>query len=778
MTGTNQSSVLPFGTLDTPGQGATVSGILTIFGWALTPFRTVADTARGEVPLAARLIGSIRLLLAVCLVPWLVPSSASGQSLAYVVTTSPVACGLLSPREPGPCSRGFISIVNTDTRQVEGTIELWPIASALVSVNDLTVSADGRRLYVAMNLNGGFTFPTASIWVFDTATRQRITTIDLGLGFGVRCAWATDFRHLLCSQNGRASGSLRVIDTETNLVETFPGGAFAADVVATPDGRYVYLLHGEQVAVLDASTYQQVATVPLPPSGGQMEITPDGSRAYVRLPNSLAEIDTATHVLIAEIPVADDRPRDIAFARGRAYVSTFDAATAAPSDVQMIQLSTRITTGSIATPATSLFASADEARIYSGGAAFLRVIDTALNRVVHEIPLDGIAGLIALTPPTPTAVITIDVPAENAVVSQPFEFGGWAADVRGFGGGPGVSTVHVWAYPANGGAPTFVGANYGRPRSDVAALFGSSYLNSGYQITVTGLPVGDYTLRASAYDLRTGDFSLVAHRRVTVAGGTPFGVVDTPAPGVSVAGTVLVTGWALSSDGVARVAIYRDPIAGETSQIWIGDATFVEGARPDVAAAFPGYPQNRRAGWGLAVLTNMLPNGGNGPITLHAYAYDINNNVTLLGSPTVIGTNQSSTLPFGTLDTPGQGATVSGILTIFGWALTPGPNIIPTNGSTIQVIVDGLVVGQPTYNQCRGTNGTNFPPPGTCNDDIATAFGLSYRNIAEGSGAIGSFQLDTTTMTNGIHTLAWRVTDSAGNAQGIGSRYFYVQNGG
>ena len=305
--------------------------------------------------------------------------------------------------------------------------------------------------------------------------------------------------------------------------------------------------------------------------------------------------------------------------------------------------------------------------------------------------------------------------------------------MRGFGGGPGVLTVHVWAYPANGGDPTFVGSNYGRPRSDVAALFGSSYLNSGYQMTVKGLPVGAYILRASAYDLRTGDFSLVAERRVTVAGGTPFGVFDTPAPGASVAGTVLVTGWALSGVGVTRVALYRDPIGAETERIWIGDARFVEGTRPDVAAAFPGYPQNTRAGWGLAVLTNLLPNGGNGPITFHAYAYDANNNVTLLGSRTVTGTNQSSVLPFGTLDTPGQGGTVSGTLTIFGWALTPGPNIIPTDGSTIQVIVDGVVVGQPTYNQCRGSNGTNFPPPGTCNDDIATAFGLAYRNIAEGT---------------------------------------------
>jgi len=90
--------------------------------------------------------------------------------------------------------------------------------------------------------------------------------------------------------------------------------------------------------------------------------------------------------------------------------------------------------------------------------------------------------------------------------------------------------------------------------------------------------------------------------------------------------------------------------------------------------------------------------------------------------------------------------------------------------------VDGQVIGNPTYNQCRGTNGTNFPAAGTCNDDIATTFGMTSRNIAEGSGAIGSFILDTTTLTNGLHQVEWRVTDSLGRVQGIGSRYIYVQN--
>ena len=50
-------------------------------------------------------------------------------------------------------------------------------------------------------------------------------------------------------------------------------------------------------------------------------------------------------------------------------------------------------------------------------------------------------------------------------------------------------------------------------------------------------------------------------------------------------------------------------------------------------------------------------------------------------------------------------------------------------------------------------------------------------NIRNGSGAIGVFNLDTTKLTNGLHTIAWSVTDDHGRADGIGSRFFTVQNG-
>ena len=94
----------------------------------------------------------------------------------------------------------------------------------------------------------------------------------------------------------------------------------------------------------------------------------------------------------------------------------------------------------------------------------------------------------------------------------------------------------------------------------------------------------------------------------------------------------------------------------------------------------------------------------------------------------------------------------------YGWALTPPPLSIPADGSTIAVVADGQIVGHPVYGNYRG--------------DIATLF-PGYVNSG---AAVGYFNLDTTRMTNGMHTIAWAVTDSAGRADGIGSRYFNVLN--
>ena len=98
------------------------------------------------------------------------------------------------------------------------------------------------------------------------------------------------------------------------------------------------------------------------------------------------------------------------------------------------------------------------------------------------------------------------------------------------------------------------------------------------------------------------------------ASAAPVGAVDSPADNVTgVTGSLAITGWAVDDVDVTRVRIYRDSVPGEApgQLVFVGDATMVEDARPDVAAMFPTNPQSVRAGWGYLLLTNMLPGLGN-----------------------------------------------------------------------------------------------------------------------------------------------------------------------
>ncbi len=279
-------------------------------------------------------------------------------------------------------------------------------------------------------------------------------------------------------------------------------------------------------------------------------------------------------------------------------------------------------------------------------------------------------------------------------------------------------------------------------------------------VDISGLSPGEYsgTVTVGSLDASNSPQTAAVVLNVYAAGTSeiPFGTFTTPGTGDRVSSSVPFTGWALDDTGVESVKIYRRT-AGTT--VYIGDAVFVEGARPDVASAYPGYPMNYRAGWGYMMLTHFLPNGGNGTFTFDAVAMDNEGNQVILGTKTVTCDNANAVKPFGAIDTPTQGGTASGTAyRVHGWVLTPMPNTIPTDGSTIHVIVDGVNLGHVFYDIYRS--------------DIAGLF----PGYANSNGAAAYFDLDTTAYENGVHTIAWAATDDAGNADGIGSRYFTIQN--
>ena len=130
-----------------------------------------------------------------------------------------------------------------------------------------------------------------------------------------------------------------------------------------------------------------------------------------------------------------------------------------------------------------------------------------------------------------------------------------------------------------------------------------------------------------------------------------------------------------------------------------------------------------------------------------------------LGTKTITVDNAHAAKPFGTIDTPTQGGTASGNAYLnFGWALTPGTAMIPIDGSTITVVLDGVLMGHPVYNNFRS--------------DIASLF----PGYANSMGAVGYYYLDTTKLANGVHTISWNAFDNLGRGEGLGSRYFNVFN--
>jgi hypothetical protein len=194
-------------------------------------------------------------------------------------------------------------------------------------------------------------------------------------------------------------------------------------------------------------------------------------------------------------------------------------------------------------------------------------------------------------------------------------------------------------------------------------------------------------------------------------------------------------------------------------QVFLGDAMFIEGTRPDVQASFPRYPRNRAGGWGFMLLTNTLPNQGNDVYSFWVYASDREGHVVQLGERTITCDNANAMVPFGTIDTPAQGETISGAAYVnFGWALTQPGTFIPFDGSSINVYVDGIARGAVSYNHYRV--------------DIATLF----PGLANSNGAVGFSIIDTTTLSNGLHTIVWTAIDASGHIAGLGSRFFRVSN--
>ena len=438
-------------------------------------------------------------------------------------------------------------------------------------------------------------------------------------------------------------------------------------------------------------------------------------------------------------------------------------------------------TGAVVTASTGLLGSGAGLHQVSVAAAVTPTLTATPTTLRFAATKNGAGG--ALVSVTGSQSVTVSytgstAPQWTATSNQP-----WAVVSNGTGTGAGTFTVAI-ANPSN-------------------VIAGSTSLSATITLTAANTSTSASVTVQLTVTQQTG----------TTSG--PTGQVDTPAQSATgLQGAIAMTGWAVDDVGLQHVRIYRQCLAGidnpaacqtvlGANVVFVGEASIIAGARPDVEALFPTLPANNSAGWGFLILSNLLPNipassasgGGVGTFQLYAVATDVEGNQRLLGRSyvdtapvptTVTVANDTIAKPFGAIDTPGQGATVSGTLNNFGWVLTPDSNtvadgtdiLVPVNGSTINVIVDGAAVGTATYNLCRGTVGNPVPTGTLCDDDVSSIFraGGVHRNLDAARGPIGLRTINTATLSNGLHTIQWGVTDSGGRSEGIGSRYFNVLN--
>jgi N-acetylneuraminic acid mutarotase len=205
---------------------------------------------------------------------------------------------------------------------------------------------------------------------------------------------------------------------------------------------------------------------------------------------------------------------------------------------------------------------------------------------------DGSCGLYRVYGPSS---LELNGPTNGSVLRAPITVIGWALNTtvpEAFG--TGVNAVHVWAFPAGGGAAIFLGeATYGLSRPDVAAVFGSQFTNSGFSLTGGGLLApGPYVLAVYGRNAITGLFDVVRTVNVTIAPPVtdPFIDLDTPREGFVVNSSFEVAGWALDAGaptgtGVDTVQFYVFPNDGASPGVFMGTGTYGL-SRPDVAAVF------------------------------------------------------------------------------------------------------------------------------------------------------------------------------------------------
>jgi endonuclease/exonuclease/phosphatase family metal-dependent hydrolase len=176
------------------------------------------------------------------------------------------------------------------------------------------------------------------------------------------------------------------------------------------------------------------------------------------------------------------------------------------------------------------------------------------------------------------ALTCVDAPRPNSTVPPSFYIAGWALDLAARQD-TGIGQIHVWAYPASGASPIFLGQIARGARPDVAVAFGPQYRDAGFWVTVTNLAPGSYQLVLTPFSSITNAFQYDAAFVVPITVAVP----GAPPPAPTSGGTDLrVLQWNTHHGGFGTDGVYStDRIATWAASMHPDVITFNEIERND-----------------------------------------------------------------------------------------------------------------------------------------------------------------------------------------------------
>ena len=385
----------------------------------------------------------------------------------------------------------------------------------------------------------------------------------------------------------------------------------------------------------------------------------------------------------------------------------------------------------------------------------------------------------------------LDIPDGRGItnVSGAFPVVGWAADTDG------MQKIEVLLDDM-----VLQNAIHGDQRPDVGATFpdfeGAMFSGFIANVDSTRIQNGVHVLTVRAYD-NEGLPAMIGRRTVQVINNDnflkPFGYLDEPLRDAILFGTgcggddgpvfsppinieehlTAVRGWALdlgTRQDTGRVSYVELLVDGVRWLSTDRDCGVVGGRfancyglpRFDVAKYYPMFPDAPRAGFFFTLDVGTLLNIGVLPGNHNLMVRVGDREQTFTELPNRDGipvwfqcvNDDFDFLAIGHIDFPTKQDFVGGMVTFSGWAVEDQSTI-----SSIEIIIDGVVMGQAQH---------NFPRP-----DVADF----YPNLLGAQNSGWRFTMDTRKLGNSVHRLTVRTRDAAGNLSEIGSTDFFVFNG-